>query len=163
MRNLQGYLQNSINTVVEFSDCPHEELIDFCSEFCRECEDFLDIKERLSALEIKNNPRSKIAKSTLQLYAYVYQKIIGFPRSKFDYETLTTSDLFIFVHKIINVKIHLHHSHITGKIFGYARDFCNEKVRENREAFSLITFLASIYIFLSRVSRCRCGIPKKLT
>ena len=25
----------------------------------------------------------------------------------------------------------LHHSHITGEIFGYAHTFCNEKVREN--------------------------------
>ena len=63
---------------------------------------------------------------------------MDFPRGKFDYETLTTSDLFIFVHKIINVKIHLHHSHITGKILGYAHDFCNEKVRDNRDAFSCI-------------------------
>ena len=25
----------------------------------------------------------------------------------------------------------LHHSHVTGEIYGYAHTFCNEKVREN--------------------------------
>ena len=30
------------------------------------------------------------------------------------------------------MKIRLHHSHITGKIIGYAHDFCNTKVTEKR-------------------------------
>ena len=29
------------------------------------------------------------------------------------------------------MKVHLHHSHIIGKIIGYAHDFCNARVREN--------------------------------
>ena len=37
---------------------------------------------------------------------------------------------FINVHHLIKMKIHLHQSHITGKILGYARDFCNAKVTE---------------------------------
>ena len=43
---------------------------------------------------------------------------MDFPRGYFDYETLTTSGLFDSVHKITNVKTHLHHSHITGNIIG---------------------------------------------
>ena len=31
------------------------------------------------------------------------------------------------------MKIHLHHSHVTGKILGYAQDFCNTKVIEKCE------------------------------
>ena len=130
-------LQNSIDIVQEFSDCPHEELEDFCLEFCRDCTDFIEIREIISSVEIKNTPQSKISRSTLKLYAYVYQKIMDFPQGKFDYETLTTHDLFVYVHKI-NVKIHLYHSHITGKILGYAHSFCNEKVRENKDVFSCI-------------------------
>ena len=87
---------------------------------------------------MKNSPRSAISESTLQLYAYVYQKIMDFPKGKVDYETLTTNGLFIQVHKILNVKIHLHHSHVTGKILGYTHDFCNEKVRENKDVFSYV-------------------------
>ena len=134
------YLQNSIHPIQEFSDCPHEELLNFCLEFCSDCVDFIEIKKTISDVDMKNNPRSKISKRILQLYAYVYQKIIDFPRVKFDYETLTTYDMFVYVHRIINVKIHLHHSHVTGKILGYAHDFCNEKVRENKDVFSCVAY-----------------------
>ena len=34
--------------------------------------------------------------------------------------------------------IHLHHSHVTGKIIGYAHNFCNMKVSENQNQFSCI-------------------------
>ena len=55
-----------------------------------------------------------------------------FPTTKFECETVTTRNLFEYVHKIINVKINLHHSHITGKIIGYVHDFCHLQVRENK-------------------------------
>ena len=42
------YLQNCINTIQEFSDCPHEELADFCQEFCKDCVDLAEIKDRVS-------------------------------------------------------------------------------------------------------------------
>ena len=120
------YLQNAINTIVDFNSCPHQDLVGFRNEFCADTLNFEDIKRSILVVEMKNPPRSTISKSTLQLYAYVYQKIMNFPNGKFDYETLTTKDLFIYVHKIHNVKIHLHHSHVTGKILGYTHDFCNE-------------------------------------
>ena len=43
---------------------------------------------------------------------------------------LTTSAFFINVHRLIKMKIYLHHSHITGKTIGYGHDFCNTKVTE---------------------------------
>ena len=58
---------------------------------------------------------------------------MDFPRGCFDYETLTTNNLVDSVHKIINVKAHLHHSHITGNIIGYAHTFCNAKVCEKKK------------------------------
>lgn len=69
---------------------------------------------------------------TLQVYAFVYQRLMDFPQRRFDYETLATNELFDFVRKMINVKTYLHHSHITGKKIGYAHDFCYAKVRENK-------------------------------
>ena len=44
---------------------------------------------------------------------------MDFPYGRFDYETLTTINLVESIHKIINVKIHFYHSHVTGKIIGY--------------------------------------------
>ena len=39
------------------------------------------------------------------------------------------------VNQIIKVKIHMHHSHVTGKILGYVHDFCNWRLRENTIKF----------------------------
>ena len=43
------------------------------------------------------------------------------------YETITTNNVFANVHSL-KFKFHLHHSHVTGKIFGYSHDFCNTVV-----------------------------------
>ena len=53
---------------------------------------------------------------------------------------LTTKNFFENVHRIINVKIHLHHSHVTCEILGYAHVFCNLKVRENQTSFTWIAY-----------------------
>ena len=50
---------------------------------------------------------------------------MSFPRSEIDYETINTNNFFLHVHRSIRGKVHLHHSHITGKILGLAHDFCN--------------------------------------
>ena len=34
--------------------------------------------------------------------------------------------------------MHIHHSHVTGKIHGYSHDFCNWKIRENQLFVPLI-------------------------
>ena len=77
-----------------------------------------------------------------------------FPNTFFESEAFTTSDLFDFVHKLINVKIHLHHSHITGEIKGYSHDFSNWIVRENRDVVSCIAhsfFKFDFYFFLKNI------------
>ena len=61
---------------------------------------------------------------------------MDFLHERLDYETLTTLNFFESIHEIINVKIHLNHLHVTGKIIGYAHDFCNMKVRENQNQSS---------------------------
>ena len=77
-----------------------------------------------------------------------------FPQNKFEFETVAANDLFENVHKIINVKVHLHHSHVTGEVIGYVHDFCNLKVRENKDLISCIThnfFGFDIYFFLKAI------------
>ena len=101
-------------------------------EQCHKCfEKFLRI-----SVDLQNS--INIPKFTLQVYAFVYQRLMDFPQRRFDYETLTTKELFDSVHKIINKKTHLHHSHTSGKIIGYAHDFCNAKVRENKDVLTCI-------------------------
>ena len=63
---------------------------------------------------------------------------MDFPQGRFDYQTLKTTIFFENIYRLINVKIHLHHSHVTHIIYSYAHDFCNVKVRENQNEFSCI-------------------------
>ena len=49
--------------------------------------------------------------------------MIDFLQSNFMYDTITTNNLFRNKHRLIKVKVHLHHSHIIGKILGYTHDF----------------------------------------
>ena len=148
------YLQQSLNSIQEFADCVYDNLIQFCGEFCKDCDDFSELKDRISDVTIKSKRTTKISKFTLKLYAFVYQRIMKFPQNKFEFETVATNDLFENIHKIINVKVHLHHSHVTGEVIGYAHDFCNLKVRENKDVISCIVhnfFGFDIYFFLKAI------------
>ena len=149
------YLQNSINSIKDFSECFYEELLEFCNEFYHDRTNFIEIKEKISDVQVKSKQTTKIPKFTLQLYAFVYQRIMHFPKTNFEIKTVTTSNLFEFVHKIIKVKINLHHSHITGKIIGYVHDFCNLQVRENKDVIPRIAhnFFNFDMIFLLRTVR----------
>ena len=78
-----------------------------------------------------------------------------FPRTDFECETVATNNLFESVHKLLNVKIHLHHSHVTGEIIGYTHDFCNWVVRENKDVVSCIAhnFFKFDFYFISKNTR----------
>ena len=92
-----------------------------------------EIKNTINKTEIKNalsTTHGNVPKFNLKIYAYVYDELVCFPRSNIDYETITKSNFFTNVHRLIRGKFHLHHSHITGKIFGYAHDFCNTTLVE---------------------------------
>lgn len=133
-------LLNALNKYEEFNKCfDDEDLSNFRYQTCADWDNFEEIKEAIVSVEVKHNLRIKIPKFTLQIYAFVYQKLMDFPTGNcrfVEFERLTTLDLFENVHRAINVKIHLHHSHGTGKIHGYAYDFCNIKIRENQTLFS---------------------------
>ena len=56
------YLQNSINSIKDFSECFYDEIVEFCNEFCDDCTDFIEIKEKISDVEVKR----KLAISKLE-------------------------------------------------------------------------------------------------
>ena len=83
--------------------------------------------------EIKNALSSsygKVPKFNLKIYAFVYDVLAYFPQSDIQYETFTTTNFLINIHRLIKMKVHLHHSHVAGKIHGYAHGFCNTAVIE---------------------------------
>ena len=54
------------------------------------------------------------------------------------YDTITTNNLFRNANCLIKVKVHLHHSHITGKVLGYEDHFCNWNVCETKSEIAMI-------------------------
>ena len=116
-----------------FSECYFDELTEFIDSELPELNDFSELKEKILETEVKWKQKSQISKFNLCLYAFFYQKIMSFPMTDFECETVTTNNFFENVHKILNVKIHLHHSHVTGEIIGYTHDFCNWIVRESKD------------------------------
>ena len=131
------FLDNNIESSMQFSQCfIHNRYL--IAKYFNEYETFDEIKQKIDNVEIKGCANTKIPKSALKLYAFVYDKVMKFPFSKFEFKTVTTVNLFQSVYRIINTKVHLHHSHVTGQIKGYAHDFCNWTVRENYEVVPCI-------------------------
>ena len=104
--------------------------------------DLEELRSKTDSVEIKNIIKStncnKFPRFNLKLYAFVYNAMIDFPQSNFMYDIIIVNNFFRNVHHLIKVKVHLHHSHITGKILDYARNFCNSNVRENKPEIAMI-------------------------
>ena len=94
----------------------------------------------------------------MPIYAFAYDCLMDFPENMVDFKTVTTTSFFENLYRILNCKIHLHHSHVTGKIFGYVHDFCNLKVRENQMGLSLIghNFLGFDIFYMIKGYRSSC-------
>ena len=93
-----------------------------------------ELKNRIMQTEIKNALKSsygKVPKFNLKIDAFVYNLLVHFPVTDMQYETFTADSFFINVHRLIKMKVHLHHSHIASKTLRYTHDFCNLRVKEN--------------------------------
>ena len=119
--------------------------------------DVKSLIEEIKAFEIKNC-KSRIPKFTMQIYAFVYDSLMDFPANKFEFQTVAATNFFEKLFCVLNCKVHYHHSHITGKIFGYAHDFCNWRVRENQTELSLIghNFLGFDIFYMIKGYRSSC-------
>ena len=99
----------------------------------------------------------KIPKFTMQLYSFIYDCLMDFPATKFDeIKTVTTRGFLGKNYKILNAKVHLHHSHVSGEKHGYSHDYCNGKSRENKQYVPLIghNFLGfDIFIWLKVIDQ----------
>ena len=54
-------------------------------------------------------------------------------------------------------KTHIHHSHITGDIIGYAHSYCNFKVRENKKKISVVAYNLFRFDFFFLLKGLRAG------
>ena len=96
-----------------------------------------EIKNSIQKTDIKNalgQSRGEVQKFNLKIYAFVYDTLIFLPKTDIEFDTVTSDQFFRHVHRLIKGKNHLHHSHVTGQILGYAHDFCNTTVIEKTKA-----------------------------
>ena len=93
-------------------------------------------------LEISNTKDKNIRwdyrkdKKNLQIISFVYNQIMDFPQNKLSpIKTVITKTVITktsgWCQKNILFNSHvIHHLHVSGKIIGYAHDFCNKNIRE---------------------------------
>ena len=67
-----------------------------------------EIRKHIEDIEIKCLVKVMIPKFNLQLYAFIYDKLIQFPTSDLPFDTITANSFFRNVHKLLKVKVHLH-------------------------------------------------------
>ena len=51
-------------------------------------------------------------------------------------ETILRTKFLENINQIIKAKIHMHHSYVTGELLSYYHDFCNWRLRENKNEFA---------------------------
>ena len=119
----QKYVAISIGLLLMFNNYnKNDEINTEVSEFIEEnyADDSIDeLKNCIMQTEIKNALKSsydKVPKFDFKIYAFVYNLLVRFPVTDIQYETFTTDSFLIHVHRLIKIKVHLHHSHITSKI-----------------------------------------------
>ena len=97
------------------------------------------VENEIKKFKVNHNKAMKMPKFTLQLYSFLYDCLMNFPNVKFDeIKTVTTNGFMKELYGVVNYKVHIHHSHVTGEIHGYSHDFCNWKIRENQLFVPLI-------------------------
>ena len=87
--------------------------------------------------------------------AFLYHHAICFLPTDIVKDNFPMSEKFLYnMIAIFNNKHVIHYSHVTGKILGYAHDFCNEHVRVNYytiPVFALNQFRFDFFLFLKGV------------
>ena len=124
-----------------FSDISDELSLEFLMEYCDAYEYEVEalVENEIKQFEVSHNKTMKMPKFTLQLYSFLYDCLMNFPSVKFDeIKTVTTNGFMKELHRVVNYKVHIHHSNVTGNIHGYTHDFCNWKIRENKVFVPLI-------------------------
>ena len=110
------FIENDLINSNTYDNIYHDELRDILKEYCpSHYDDITGLIEEIKMFELKNKSNTKIPKFTLQISGFVYDTFMKFPLCNFIFETITTKNLFEDVYRLINFKVHIHHSRVTGK------------------------------------------------
>ena len=66
----------------DFSECFYDELIDFCNELCNDCVDFIELKDKISDVQIKSKQKAKISKFNIAVTCFRLSKNNAFSKGK---------------------------------------------------------------------------------
>ena len=113
-------------------------------------EEIKDIVEKIKNIDAGKKDKGEATKE--KTIGYLYKNSINFlPNDKISGDFPLSAEFFenmIFIHKN---KFVMHHSHVTGKIIGYAHEYCNLQTRENYytiPAFAHNQFRFDFFLFL---------------
>ena len=93
-----------------------------------------------------------------KIISFIYSTLIKFVRSN-KVKGVPLSKTFIENLKgIIKNKVHVHHSHVTREVVGYAHSYCNLKVRENKLKPNVVTHNLFRFDFFFLMKGLRAGV-----
>ena len=153
--HLVNIAENELKSASYFNDFFDEKLVNFLKDYCPIYEYDIEglIENEIKTFEIKYNKTMKVPKFTMQL------NLMDFPSTKFDeIKTVTTRGFLNKINKILNARVHLHHSHVSGEMHGYSHDYCNWKSKENKQYVPLIghNFLGFDIFYMVKGYRSVC-------
>ena len=139
-------------------------------DICNEIRNFLaeDLDDCYSTLkELKDNilhvlvPKRAFSSRKIfseKLLAFLYSSMIKFSGTDKVKGIPLSKNFTKSLKGIMTNTIQIHHSHITGKIIGYAHSFCNAKVRENYHKVTVIAHNLFRFNFFFLPKSLRAGV-----
>ena len=163
--HLVNIAENELKSASYFNDIFDEKLVNFLKDYCPIYEYDIEglIENEIKTFEIRYNKTMKVPTFTMQLNSFIYDCLMDFPSTKFDeIKTVTTIGFLNKIYKILNARVHLNHSHISGEIHGYSHDYFNWKSRENKQYVPLIghNFLGFDIFYMVKGYRSVCWETK---
>ena len=118
-----------------------------------------EIKEIVEKIKETNTGKNKKEVSKEKTIGHLYKNSIKFLPNKKIWSDFPLSARFlqnlIFIHKNEFV---IHHSHVTGKIVGYAHEFCNLQTRENYSTIPVLAHNQFRFDFFLLLKGLRAGV-----
>ena len=122
---------------------------------------FADIKDSVNNISLPKRPCfKKIYNFREKAITFLYSNLIRFSStSKVTAIPISKTFLDNIIAILSNTKC-VHHSHITGNIYGYAHIFCNERVRGNYFKIPVTTHNLFRFEFFFLIKRLRASVWK---
>ena len=139
-----------------------DEVRNFLAEDLDDC--YSTLKELKDGIQHISVPKKAFSSRKIlfseKLLAFLYSSMIKFSR------TYKVKGIPLSKHFMENLKgimtntVQIHHSHITGKIIGYAHSFCNAKVRENYHKVTVIAHNLFRFDFFFLLKGLRAAVSR---